>query len=386
VAGSGSLKDKKYTNKGWVSTTKSDDEKNMAKWEFYGENIHDFAFALDKDWIHEEIKIDNIEFHFFYHSEFTAQWQNLIQNWSKAYSICKKEFGTYPYPQFSFIQAGEGYMEYPMCTMLEASRFDFFNTACHEFMHNYFYGIFGTDENLHHWMDEGITCYAEERISNIMQEDINPAKGAISNYNWISEMYKEEPISTAANHFEDDYPYYNAAYFKGQLFPELIRYIIGDSIMKIGFKRYYAKWKFKHPEPNDFVKTFEDVSQMELTWFQNYWLNTTKKIDFSIDSVEKVKEGIRIVFSNNGIPMPLEFAIILSSGEVQYYHIPIDLTNNIKTNFRRKTEVLPKWSCASKSYTILLPDLKWKNISEIQLNPDEILPDSNEENDRFIKP
>jgi hypothetical protein len=55
VAGSGSIKDKKYTNKGWVSTTKSEDEKNMTKWEFYGENIHDFAFALDKDWIHEEI-------------------------------------------------------------------------------------------------------------------------------------------------------------------------------------------------------------------------------------------------------------------------------------------------------------------------------------------
>lgn len=386
VAGTGILKDKKYKEKGWSDNSTNKSNTSLAKWEFYGENIHDFAFAMDKEWIHEVIQIDNIDFHFFYHSEYSAQWKSLIQKWPKAYDICKKEFGKYPYPQFSFVQAGEGYMEYPMCTMLESSRLDFFNTACHEFMHNYFYGMYGTDENLYHWMDEGVTSYAEERISNIMQNDINPAKGAISNYRWISELSDEEPISTAANHFESDYPYYNAAYYKGQLFPELIRYIIGDSLMRVGFARYYNNWKFKHPDPNDFVKTFEDVSQMELTWFQNYWLNTTQKIDFSIDTVVKVKEGVRIVFGNKGIPMPLEFSVKLANGTIQYYHIPRDLTNNIKSDFSRKTEVLPKWSCASSNYAVVLPLLKWNNLSEIKVNPDEIVPESNNENNQFSKP
>lgn len=382
VAGTGTLKNKKYSDKGWVSinAAKRSEKEN---WEFYGENIHDFAFAMDKEWTHKEQNIDGINFHFFYNEKYADTWTKLQLDWSKAYKICKSEFGVYPYPQFSFIQAGEGYMEYPMCTMLESGRSDFFNTACHEFMHNYFYGIFGTDENLFHWMDEGITCYAEERISNVNQVPNNPARGAISNYRWISSSYNEEPISTAANHFESDYPYYNAAYFKGQLFPELIRYMIGDSLMKVGFSKFYQTWKFKHPEPNDFVKVFEDVSSMELTWFQNYWLNTTKKIDFSIDSVEKTKEGITITFGNKGIPMPLEFEIKLKDGKSVYYYIPLDLTNNLKTNFNKPTQTLSKWSCASKKYTFVLKDIKLKDISKIELDPEGVLPDMNMSNNSY---
>jgi hypothetical protein len=382
VAGTGTIKNKKYTEKGWVSTNGSKRNK-QENWEFYGENIHDFAFAMDKEWTHKEQNVDGIDFHFFYNEKYADTWSKLLSDWSKAYKICKSEFGVYPYPQFSFIQAGEGYMEYPMCTMLESGRSDFFNTACHEFMHNYFYGIFGTDENLYHWMDEGITCYAEERISNVNQVPNNPARGAISNYRWISSSYEEEPISTAANHFESDYPYYNAAYFKGQLFPELIRYIIGDSLMKVGFARFYKSWKFKHPEPNDFVKVFEDVSSMELTWFQNYWLNTTKKIDFSIDSVEKAKEGITITFVNQGIPMPLEFEIKLKDGKSIYYYIPIDLTNNSKTDFNKPTQTLPKWSCASKRHTVVLKEVRLKDISKIDLDPDGDLPDVQMSNNSY---
>ena len=149
-----------------------------------------------------------IDFHFFYHKQYEEQWTTLTDKWKEAYAICKEEFGTYPYPQFSFIQAGEGYMEYPMCTMLEASRMDFFNTACHEFMHNYFYGIYGSDENLHHWMDEGVTCYAESRISS-GGEKKSHTEEAISSYEWMRAMYPEEPIATAANHFDYDYAYYN---------------------------------------------------------------------------------------------------------------------------------------------------------------------------------
>ena len=385
VAGTGVLSDKDYLEHGWKEKSIQSRNKNLIEWNFKAENIHDFAFALDKEWQHEELVIDGISFHYFYNITYKEAWKSLLQNWPKAYGICKREFGKYPYAQFSFIQAGEGYMEYPMCTMLEAGRSDFFNTACHEFMHNYFYAMFGTDENLYHWMDEGLTSYAEERISNVNELPKNPTTGAISNYSWITDMYIEEPISTAANHFDSDYPYYNAAYYKGQLFPELIRYMIGDSTMRAGFKRYYSKWKFKHPDPNDFVKTFEDVSQLELTWFQNYWLNTTKKINLSIDTAFKSADGINITFQNKGIPMPLEFCIQLKNGEKKYYYIPLDLTNNVKSDFLRPTSVLNKWSCASPKYSISLSTMKWKEVESITIDPDGFLPDVNTSNNQFVK-
>ena len=383
IAGTGLLLNKSYTSKGWLDIGKETANSENVQWKFKAENVHDFAWAADTEWLHNTIKIDQTDFHFFYHEAYKTEWQSLMTKWPKAYAICKEEFGKYPYPQFSFIQAGEGYMEYPMCTMLEGSRMDFFNTACHEFMHNYFYGIFGSDENLHHWMDEGITCYAEARISAIDGQDKNFNEEAISSYGWIRESYLEEPISTAANHFAHDYAYYNAAYYKGQLFPELIRYMIGDKKMKQGFNRYYTNWKFKHPEPNDFVKIFEDVSKMELTWFQNYWVNTTKTIDFGIDSVKNSKGGLKFNLTKEGIPMPIELLIELKDGTKKYFYIPLDLNNNIKTDFYRATEILPKWSCGDNIYSFFLPGLALKNIAKISLDPDGFLPDILPENNSW---
>lgn len=388
IAGSGVLQNKKYIETGWESTTGAadiDKDKNTV-WKFTAENVHDFAWAADKEWKHESTTIDNIVFHYFWHDtqEFKSAWSTLRMFWGDAYAICKKEFGIYPYPQFSFIQAGEGYMEYPMCTMLEAGRDDFFSTACHEFMHNFFYGIYGTDENLHHWMDEGLTSYAEARLSTVVSGNKeNPAKEAGEVYKWVRTMYPEEPISTHANFFAADYAYYNCAYYKGQLFPELIRYMIGDDKMKEGFTQYYKNWTFKHPEPNDFVKNFEDISGMELTWFQNYWLSTTKTIDLGIDSVTAKGNDLYVVFSNKGIPLPVEFVVDMSDGTKKYYYIPLDLTGNPKSNFKRATEVLPYWSGAEKKYRVLIKDLKKSNITKLTIDPDEFIPDLKEANNVF---
>ena len=378
VAGTGTPKNKEYTQDGWKSADGTAVQNELVNWEFHAENVHDFAWAADKEWSYQKKTIDGIDFQFFYGDYNKDDWDYLIDNWASAYAICKEEFGVYPYPQFSFIQGGEGYMEYPMCTMLEESRFDFFNTACHEFMHNYFYGIYGSDENLHHWMDEGVTCYAEARISNISNSEIYPARDAFSSYSWMRMITTEEPVATAANHFVEDYAYYNAAYYKGQLFPEMIRYMIGDNKMKEGFAKYYEQWKFKHPEPNDFVKVFEDVSGMELTWFQNYWLNTTHTIDLTIGDVIKRSGGIDLTIERTGVPVPVELEVLLKDGSKKYFYIPLDLTNNAKTDFSNETAVLPHWSSAASEHEVFIP-VKYKEIESITIDPNQILPDINEE-------
>ena len=388
VAGTGTLTNKRYTEKGYENSGVPDDGKNTSTtWKFSTDNVHDFAWAAEDEWTHATMKIDDIDFHFFYHNtdEFKPAWSTLLLFWNDAYQICKKEFGVYPYPQFSFIQAGEGYMEYPMCTMLEAGREDFFSTACHEFMHNFFYGIYGSDENLNHWMDEGLTSYAEARMSTVVSKNANnPAMEAGQVYKWVRMQYPEEPVTTHANFFDTDWAYYNCAYYKGQLFGEMIRYIIGDSVMNAGFKKYYENWKFKHPEPNDFVKNFEDVSGMELTWFQNYWLNTTKTIDISIDSLtSKGKDG-QIVLSKTGIPMPIEFMAEMKDGSKKYFYIPIELTNNHKTNFKRPTTVLPYWSAGVNKYRTIVPGLSRNSVIKITIDPDNFLPDLKPANNSIV--
>jgi hypothetical protein len=75
----------------------------------------------------------------------------------------------------------------------------------------------------------------------------------------------------------------------------------------------------------------------------------------------------------------------LKNGDKKYFYVPLDLTNNLKTDFLRPTNTLAKWSCASTKYTVSLSTIKWKEIESIRIDPDGFLPDVNLEDNRFQK-
>ena len=122
---------------------------------------------------------------------------------------------------------------------------------------------------------------------------------------------------------------------------------------------------------------------MELTWFQNYWLNTTKTIDFGIDSVRKSKNALSFTITREGVPLPVEFSVELKDGTINYYYIPLDLNNNVKTDFYRTTQSLAKWSCGEPNYSISLPGISIKDVLKITLDPDGFLPDVFMENNSW---
>ena len=83
-----------------------------------------------------------------------------------AYPYMAKTFGPYPYKNYSFIQGGDGGMEYPMATLNKSASI---GTAIHEWMHSWYQGMLGTNEFLYPWMDEGFTNYACERIIEFLE-------------------------------------------------------------------------------------------------------------------------------------------------------------------------------------------------------------------------
>lgn len=390
VAGTGILKNKKYLEKGFEDLVQENVKDKKTLWHFEAENVHDFAWACDDNFYHQEKIVDGISFHFFYNNKepYTEKWNEVVQVIDKAYQIAKDNFGPYPYSQFSFIQAGEGYMEYPMCTFLEkGSDEGFMSTAFHEFMHSWFYGIFGTDENLYHWMDEGMTSYAGTRL----YYGINPVEGninfeTISGYDDYRNYCVEEPASTHANYFKNSESYILAAYYKGQLFVEQLRYIIGEENVKKGFHLYYNRWKFKHPEPHDFVNCMEDVSGIELSWYENYWLNTTKVIDYSIGEIKKENKFISISLKKSGgIPMPVDVEIIFSDNTKKLYYIPLDLMYGKKPHdysvYPYERIILPDWSFAVNTYNFKINHDK--EISSIKIDPFHYTADVNYMNNKI---
>ena len=93
---------------------------------------------------------------------------------------------------------------------------------------------------------------------------------------------KEEPMATHADHYHTNFAYGRAAYSKGAVYLNQIRYIIGEEAFRSGMLRYHDEWKLKHPTDLDFIRLMEKESGMILDWFHEYFVHTTKTIDYGI--------------------------------------------------------------------------------------------------------
>jgi hypothetical protein len=89
---------------------------------------------------------------------------------------------------------------------------------------------------------------------------------------------------------------------------------------------YYNQWKFKSPNANDFVRVAERVSGMELDWYKEYWVYTTKTIDYKIDSLWMDDAGTHVrVMRNGAMPMPVEVSITFKDGTSETHYVPLNL-------------------------------------------------------------
>nr|MCU0322077.1 M1 family peptidase [Chitinophagaceae bacterium] len=204
----------------------------------------------------------------------------------------EKRFGKYPYPQYSFIQGGDGGMEYAMATLLKGPGL---GTVFHEWMHSWYQQILGTNESLFAWMDEGFTSYAENEVMHFYNNNFamqspwtsTATKAALKrnmevdkddlpfqqadNYAGYFALAKspfEEPMTQHADHFNTNFGYSLAAYSKGSVFINQLGYIVGDAMRDKILLSYYNQWKFKHPNANDFVRVAEKESGLALQWYK----------------------------------------------------------------------------------------------------------------------
>ena len=149
-------------------------------WEFKAENVHDFAWAADPDFLHETTKLENGTILHFLHKDdsLNDNWTALRPYAKKCFEYMNEHYGLYPYAQYSVIQGGDGGMEYPMCTLItaEGSMNGLISVTAHEAIHSWFQGLLGTNEAKHEWMDEGFCTYAQYEVLNYLKgrKVINP--------------------------------------------------------------------------------------------------------------------------------------------------------------------------------------------------------------------
>ena len=134
-------------------------------------------------------------------------------------------------------------------------------------------------------MDEGFTEYASSKTMAHLFPDTekgDPHASSYKSYFNITAAGKDEPMSTHGDHFTTNYAYGVNSYSKGEMFVAQLRAVIGDKTVNKGMLSYFNTCRFKHPTPVDFERVMERESGVELDWYFDEWINTTRTLDYSV--------------------------------------------------------------------------------------------------------
>ena len=363
------------------------DKDNKATWKWTAKNMLDFAWAADRDYTVENFTIlDGPKvFYVYQKSEKTKLWQESQPYVTKFFQIMNASFGRYPYPSYSFIQGGDGGMEYGMCTMIlgeAASLKGLLGLMIHEGGHSWNQQIMAYNESMRPWMDEGFTSYYESLVMHQIlppkEPEANPFVGSLNNYRNFVKKGIEEPAVWFGDHHDNGSAYSFSTYVKGELFLVQLGYIMGEQNLTATMKEFYRQWNLKHPTDRDFLHIAQKVSGMDLKWFQNYWINTTKTIDYSVKNVEYGETSTTITLENKGqVPMPIDFSILTKDKKVVNYQIPLNMTHVWKTqDIYGDFKTLNYWPWTQKEYTLTIPYTK-SQISALGIDFSQRLADVN---------
>ena len=384
-------------------------------WNFKGNTIHDFVWFADNNFKHlsKEVR-KGLTLHVYYKAKDAkadSAWANVLWAAEKALPFMEQKMGPYPYPQYSFIQGGDGGMEYAMATLLVGPSL---GTAFHEWIHSWYQHVLGTNESLFAWMDEGFTSYGEEMVSHYYETNFatqspyisEAAKKQIqvnldrqskllpavqnSNYSGYIALAKsgfEEPMSTHADHFNTNYAYSNAAYSKGGTFLGVLGYVMGEAKRDQLMLNYYNTWKFKHPNANDFIRVAEKTSGLQLQWLKEYWVNSTKTIDYGLNDIQVSGNAALISIQRIGkLPMPVEVFVTYKDGTSELHYMPLDLMLGGKQQEGTIKQINhPEWKWAQPTYTFETTQ-PLGAIRSIEIDPSQRMPDINRSNNKIEIP
>jgi aminopeptidase N len=244
--------------------------------------------------------------------------------------------------------------------------------------------MLATNEALYAWMDEGFTSYAQNIVLDSLyhRNRKNMHQRSYNGYFSLVKSGLQEPLTTHADHFNTNRAYGTAAYSMGNVFMHQLGYVIGEEQLQRTIKSYFKEWQFKHPTPSDFKKIAERFSGMELDWYFDYWMNTTKTIDYGIKSV--ISEGTTTALTLERIgkmPMPVDVHVKLKDGAEHIYYIPLQMQFGYKKEAAgAKHEA--EWPWTYLEYELNL-DFPFSTIEKIEIDPSLRMADVERNNNIF---
>ena len=400
IGGTGYLQNPNEIGHGYEAegvTVKRDRKQKTNTWHFIAPNVHDFMWGADPDYTHIKRQAkDGPMMHFFFQENDKTRdnWAILPKVMDQAFTYINDNFGKYPYQQYTFIQGGDGGMEYPMATLITGERplGSLVGVSVHELMHSWYQMILGTNESLYPWMDEGFTSYASslvmnhlKRIKAIPGDPVEfEQQGSYGGYFGIAASGLEEPMTTHSDHYLTNRAYGSAAYSKGAVFLSQLRYVIGDENVAQGLLNYFETWKFRHPNPNDFIRIMEKQSGIELDWYREYMVNSTHQVDYGIAGTTEADNSTTVILQKIGVmPMPLDVVVTYADGSKELFYIPLRIMRGEKPapDGMKRTQIRD-WPWTHPYFQFVIPSPA-ADITSIEIDPSKRMADVDRSNNKL---
>ncbi len=294
----------------------------------------------------------------------TEYVKSSIENYSKRWM-------EYPYPVATNVAGNEGGMEYPGIVFCgwESKGEDLWGVTDHEFGHIWFPMIVGSNERVFGWMDEGFNTF----INSVSSADFNngeykaKATDLHRNAEYFTNPNTETIMSSPDNMKEGNIGL--LCYFKPSSGLIILReQILGPERFDLALRTYVERWAYKHPSPDDFFRTIENVSGEDLSWFWRGWFVYNWRFDQGINLLKYVKndpsKGAIITIENfDKMVMPAILDIKTKSGKVTRIKLPVEIwQKNVEWSFKVDTK---------------------EEIESVIIDPDHAFPDNNESNNTW---
>ncbi|HEY6809357.1 MAG TPA: M1 family metallopeptidase [Gemmatimonadales bacterium] len=278
----------------------------------------------------------------------------------------------YPYPQMSSFEGvlESGGMEYPMATIMQpwADTLSLAGDLMHETGHMWFPMQVGSNETRHPWMDEGFTQFDVAQGMRVLYGE--PRAGGRPNdseqgqrrlYLAAARAGHDLPLMRLGDLAPSDL-YFIMYYDKTAQALAGLRAVIGADTLQRALREYGARWRDRHPEPEDFFNTVDDVAGRDLSWFWQAWFYHAWPLDQAIGAVREEGDSVAITIEDRGLaPMPVFLAVTRAGGAVERVILPVDV-----------------WLSGARTH--LLRVARGAGVVKVEIDPGGLLPDVNRAN------
>ena len=335
------FKDKPYNS--LPSTIIEYNKEEHKTWKYHAENVHDFAFTADPTYRIGESRWEDKVCYSLVQEPHASKWQNAASFGAECLRVFSEDFGRYVWHKVIVADARDG-MEYPMITLDGGSDPGYRDLLAHEIGHMWFFGQVGNNETYRALLDEGFTEFltawamieidgenvVEDLPESSYRKKFHKPQKAIDTevYNAYIESAtrRTDPIiSTHSDCFNGALGHgggYRQVYYKTATMLYNLQYVLGDELFLDAMKHYFNSWKIAHPYNEDFRNAIIQYTNVDLNWFFDQWLDTDKRLDYSVKLKKNQNLDIISFKRKLGMQMPIDFTVIANDLKKYDYHIP----------------------------------------------------------------